>query len=213
MPDIVFRPRGPGIAVLHSVEAAVRSVIGRGLVDAAHVGHVGHSQGGYEAAYLATHSSLFVTTVMGSGISDMISFAGQMHWSSVPEFDHWETGQFRMQVAPWEDMTAMMNNSPLNRIHVMPAKSVLVEIGGEDPTVDMRQGVEFYNYARRAGKNVVMLLYPDEGHSLSKKENAIDYERRILQWFGHYLKGEPAPKWITDGQSWLERKTVLEANK
>ncbi len=213
MPDIVFRPREPGIAVLHSVEAAVRSVIGRGLVDAAHVGHVGHSQGGYEAAYLATHSKLFVTTVMGSGISDMISFAGQMHWSSVPEFDHWETGQFRMQVAPWEDMAAMMNNSPLNKIHVMPAKSVLVEIGGEDPTVDMRQGVEFYNYARRAGKHVVMLLYPGEGHSLSKKENAIDYERRILQWFGHYLKGEPAPKWITDGQSWLERRKVLEASR
>ena len=81
-----------------------------------------------------------------------------------------------MQVAPWEDMTAMMNNSPLNRIHVMAAKSVRVEIGGEDPTVDMRQGVEFYNYARRAGKHVVMLLYPGEGHSLSKKENAIDYE-------------------------------------
>ena len=213
MPDIVFRPREPGVAVLQAVEPAVRAVIARGLVDAANVGHVGHSQGGYEAAYLATHSTLFKTAVMGSGISDMISFAGQMHWSSVPEFDHWETGQFRMQVAPWEDMPAMIKNSPLDKIHVMPAKSMLVEIGGEDPTVDMRQGVEFYNYARRAGKNVVMLLYPGEGHGLGKKENQVDYERRILQWFGHFLKGEAAPKWITEGQSWLERKKALEANK
>ncbi|MEP6780532.1 MAG: prolyl oligopeptidase family serine peptidase [Gemmatimonadaceae bacterium] len=213
MPDIVFRPREPGIAVLHSVEPAVRAVIKRGLIDSARVGHAGHSQGGYEAAYLATHSKLFATAVMGSGISDMISFAGQMHWTSVPEFSHWETGQFRMQVAPWEDMPAMVKNSPLDKINEMPAKSVLVEIGGEDPTVDMRQGVEFYNYARRAGKNVVMLLYPGEGHSLGKKENAIDYERRILQWFGHYLKGEPAAKWITDGQTWQDRKKVLDANK
>ncbi|WP_310568678.1 prolyl oligopeptidase family serine peptidase [Gemmatimonas sp.] len=213
MPDIVFRPREPGISVLHSVEPAVRSVLARGLVDPARVGHAGHSQGGYEAAFLATHSSLFATAVMGAGISDMVSFAGQMHWSSVPEFDHWETGQFRMQVAPWEDVAAMTRNSPITKIHEMRAKSLLIEIGGEDPTVDMRQGVELYNYARRAGKHAVMLLYPGEGHGLGKKENAVDYERRILQWFAHYLKGEPPAAWITDGQSWLERKKLLDANK
>jgi dipeptidyl aminopeptidase/acylaminoacyl peptidase len=95
----------------------------------------------------------------------------------------------------------------------MPAKAMLIEAGSEDGTVDPRQASLFYNYARRAGKHVVMLMYPGEGHGLSKKENQLDYERRILQWFGHYLKGEPAAKWITDGQSALERKALLEANK
>ena len=213
MPDIVFRPREPGIAVRHSVEPAVRAVIARGLVDAANIGHCGHSQGGYEAFFLGTHSTLFKTVVAGSGISDMISFAGQMHWNSIPEFAHWETGQFRMEVPPWDDMDAMRNNSPLEKVHVMPAKSVLIEVGGDDGTVDNRQGVEFWNYARRAGKDAVMLYYPGEGHGLAKRENAADYQRRILQWFGHYLKGEAAPAWITDGQSWLARKALLDANK
>ncbi len=213
MPDIVFRPREPGVSVLHAVEPAVRAVLARGHVDPARVGHMGHSQGGYEAAFLATHSTLFRTAVMGAGISDMYSFAGQMHWSSVPEFDHWETGQFRMQVPPWEDMAAMSRNNPLERVHVMPAQSILIEIGGDDPTVDMRQGVEFYNYARRAGKQAVMLLYPGEGHGLGKRENAIDYHRRITEWFAHYLKGEPPAKWITEGQSWLDRKRILDVNK
>jgi dipeptidyl aminopeptidase/acylaminoacyl peptidase len=213
MPDIVFRPREPGIAVLQAVEPAVQKVIARGLVDPARIGHAGHSQGGYEAYYLATHSKLFATAVAGAGISDMVSFAGQMHWSSVPEFDHWETGQFRMQVPPWEDWAAMIKNSPIDKVNVMPAKSMLIEIGGDDPTVDMRQGVEFYNYARRAGKDAVMLLYPGEGHGLGKRENAIDYERRILQWFAYYLKGEAPAKWITDGQKWTERKAILDANK
>jgi dipeptidyl aminopeptidase/acylaminoacyl peptidase len=212
-PDIRFRPREPGISVLHAVEPAVQAVIARGLVDPANIGHCGHSQGGYEAYYLATHSTLFKTAVAGAGISDMISFAGQMHWSSIPEFSHWETGQFRMQVPPWEDTTAMIRNSPLDKVHVMPAKSILMEIGGDDPVVDMRQGVLFYNYARRAGKDAVLLLYPGEGHGLGKRENAIDYERRILQWFAHYLKGETAAPWITSGQSWLQRKTLLDANK
>ena len=107
----------------------------------------------------------------------------------------------------------MNRNSPLAKVHEMKAKSILIEIGGDDPTVDMRQGVEFWNYARRAGKEAVMLLYPGEGHGLGKKENAIDYERRILQWFGHYLKGDKPADWIVNGQSWIDRKAVLDANK
>ena len=31
------------------------------------------------------------------------------------------------------------------------------------------------------------------------EKNQLDYHRRIVQWFAHYLKGEPAPKWITEG--------------
>jgi dipeptidyl aminopeptidase/acylaminoacyl peptidase len=213
MPDIVFRPRQPGVDAQVSVDAAIRAVVARGLVDPANVGHCGHSQGGYEAYFLATHSSLIKTAVAGAGITNMVSFAGQMHWTSAPEFDHWETGQFRMEVAPWEDWAAMSRNNPIEKVHEMKAQSILMEIGGEDGTVDMRQGVEFWNYARRAGKQAVMLLYPGEGHGLGKRENAIDYRNRILQWFGHYLKGEPAPAWITNGQTWLERKAVLDANK
>lgn len=213
MPDMVFRPGEFGIDTQAAVEGAIQSVIDRGLVDPENIGHCGHSQGGYEAYFLATHSNYIKTAVAGAGITDMYSFAGQMHWGSAPEFDHWETGQFRMAVPPWEDWAAMSRNNPIEKVHVMPAQSILMEIGGEDPTVDMRQGVEFWNYARRAGKHAVMLLYPGEGHGLRKRENQLDYERRILQWFAHYLKGEPAPKWITDGQSWLERKAILDANR
>jgi dipeptidyl aminopeptidase/acylaminoacyl peptidase len=214
MPDIVFRPREPGLGAQYAVEGAVQKVISRGLVDPARVGHIGHSQGGYEAAFLGTHSKMFATTVAGSGITDMISFAGQLHWQGgSAELDHWETGQFRMEVAPWEDFKAMIDNSPLANVQNMPAKSMLLEVGAEDGTVDSRQGSLFYNYARRAGKHVVMLMYPGEPHSLTKKENQIDYHRRINQWFAHYLKGEPAAKWITEGQSALDRKAILDVNK
>ncbi len=213
MPDIVFRPRQFGLDTQAAVDGAIKSVLDRGLVDPANIGHCGHSQGGYEAYFLATHDKYIKTAVAGAGITDMISFAGQMHWSSVPEFDHWETGQFRMEVPPWDDWAAMSRNNPIEKVNAMPAQSILMEIGGDDGTVDPHQGVEFWNYARRAGKQAVMLLYPGEGHGLGKRENALDYEHRILQWFAHYLKGEPAPKWITDGQSWLDRKAVLDANK
>lgn len=136
MPDIVFRPREPGIGTLQAVEPAVRAVLAvlaRGLVDPARVGHMGHSQGGYEGAFLVTHSRLFATAVMGAGISDKVSFAGQMPCANVPEFDHWETGQFRMQVPPWDDPEAMRRNSPLERIHKTPATACSSRSGVRTP--------------------------------------------------------------------------------
>jgi hypothetical protein len=66
--------------------------------------------------------------------------------------------------------------------------------------------VELYNAARRARKNVVLLVYANEDHGLRKKANQIDYHRRIMAWFDHYLKSEAAPTWITEGVRYLDRE-------
>ena len=42
-------------------------------------------------------------------------------------------------------------------------------VGDKDGASDWHQDIEFYNLARRAGKDVVMLVYPGENHSLAKK--------------------------------------------
>jgi len=58
-----------------------------------------------------------------------------------------------------------------------------------------------------------MLVYPGEDHGARKKENQIDYHRRVLQWFGHYLKGEDPPKWMSQGITALEREKILKKNE
>jgi dipeptidyl aminopeptidase/acylaminoacyl peptidase len=213
-PDIVFRGRDPGISVLEAVEPAVRAIVARGLVDSARIGHIGHSWGGYEAAFLPTRSHLFAAGVAGAAITNFLSFNGAVHWSGGnAEYDHWETGQARMDVPPWEDLDAYLRNSPIAKIQDLKTP-LLVEAGDADGTVEWHQSMEFYNSARRAGRpDLVMLLYPGEDHGLRKKENQIDYHRRINEWFGHYLKGEPAPKWISSGVTWLERKELLDGSK
>jgi dipeptidyl aminopeptidase/acylaminoacyl peptidase len=213
-PDIVFRGREPGISVLDAVVPAVKSIIARGLVDSARVGHVGHSWGGYEATFLPTRTHIFAATVAGAPITNFLSFAGAIHWTpGIAEMDHWETGQARMDVPFWEDMDAYLRNSPAAKVHELRTP-ILMEVGDADGTVDWHQGIEFYNFARRAGrKDFILLVYPGEDHGLRKKENQVDYHRRINEWFGHYLKGEPAPKWMKDGVTWLERKSVLDSNK
>lgn len=213
-PDIVFRGRDPGIAVLEALEPAVRSVTSRGLVDSTKVGLVGHSWGGYEATFVPTRTNMFAAAVAGAPITNFLSFAGAIHWTpGIAEFDHWETGQARMDVPPWEDMAAYVRNSPAAKVNELKTP-MLMEAGDADGTVDWHQSIEFYNFARRAGRDdFVLLVYPGEDHGLRKKENQIDYHRRINQWFNHWLKGEPAPKWMTDGMTWAERKSVLDSVK
>jgi hypothetical protein len=71
----------------------VKHVLSRGLVDPGAGRPRRTLAGRLRGRFLGTHSKLFQTTVVGSGITDMISFAGQLHWQGgSAEFDHWETG-------------------------------------------------------------------------------------------------------------------------
>ena len=117
-PDIVFRGRDPGISVLEALEPAVRSVTSRGLADSTKVGLVGHSWGGYEATFVPTRTNMFAAAVAGAPITNFLSFAGAIHWTpGIAEFDHWETGQARMDVPFWEDMAAYVRNSPAAKVN------------------------------------------------------------------------------------------------
>ncbi|HET7619309.1 MAG TPA: prolyl oligopeptidase family serine peptidase [Vicinamibacterales bacterium] len=205
-PDIVFQPREPGLSVLDCVGAAVEAVIRKGVVDPKRIGIIGHSWGGFDASFLATHSQMFAAAVAGAPITDLVSNYGDHHWrQGIAETDHIETGQQRMVVPLWEDPNAYIRNSAVFGAGTMRTP-LLVEVGDDDGTVFWHQGVELYNAARRARKNVVLLVYANEDHGLRKKANQIDYHRRIMAWFDHYLKGEPAPAWITEGVRYLDRE-------
>jgi dienelactone hydrolase len=204
-PDIVFTPREPGVSVVECVTAAVNKVISMGAVDAAKIGVMGHSWGGFDTMYLATHTKLFAAAVSGAGISDLVSNYGNHHWSSgIAETDHIETGQQRMEVPLYEDLPAYIRNSAVFGISTMTTP-LLLEAGDADGTVFFHQSVELYNIARRAKKNVVMLVYNGEDHGLAQRKNQLDYHHRIRAWFDHYLKGETAEPWITEGFSALQR--------
>ncbi len=208
--DIVYRPRDPGVSAVDAVVPAVQSIVDRGLVDPDRVGLVGHSWGGYQAAYIPTQTDIFAASVSGAALTNFLSMNGAIHWRpGLPEMQHWETGQARMDVPFWEDFEAHVRNSPAAHITNLETP-MLVMFGDEDGTVDWHQGIEFYNFARRAGKEMVMLVYPGEDHGLGEEENQVDYHRRILEWFGHYLKGDEAPAWMKEGVSHLARKRKLD---
>jgi dipeptidyl aminopeptidase/acylaminoacyl peptidase len=212
-PDITFQRSEPGLSVADCVTAAVKKVLEKGNVDEKKIGVIGHSWGGFDAAFLATHTHIFAASVAGAPITDLVSNYGNHHWSNgIAETDHIETGQQRMGVPLYEDLPAYIRNSAVFAVSTMTTP-LMIEVGDADGTVFYHQGVELYNIARRAKKNVVLLVYQGEDHGLRKKADQVDYQHRIFAWFDHYLKGEAAQPWITEGQSYLDHQRDLKKVK
>lgn len=210
-PDIIFDAGDPGVSSTTTLEIAVKTVVDMGLVDENRVGLVGHSWGGYQAAYVPTQTDIFAASVAGAGLTNLISMYGAVTpaFGGQAESGHFEVSQERMVNPPWLDIDGYIRNSPVMNIDKLNTP-MLFEVGSDDMNVNRRQGVEYYNAARRAGKQFVLLQYAKEGHGLRQEKNQMDYQNRILSWFGHYLKDEPAEDWIKDGIPYDEQQRRLK---
>jgi dipeptidyl aminopeptidase/acylaminoacyl peptidase len=209
-PDIVYRGRDPGLSAVEALVPAVQRVLDTGMVDPARVGLIGHSWGGYQTAFTVTQSDMFAAAVAGAPLTNLISMYLSIYWNTgSTDARIFEINQGRMEVPFWEDLDAYKRNSPVFHVQTLNTP-LLVAFGDKDGAVDFNQGVELYNAARRAGKNVVLLVYEGENHSLARRQNRLDYHRRIREWFAHYLKGEPAAPWITEGVRHGDRQRELE---
>jgi dipeptidyl aminopeptidase/acylaminoacyl peptidase len=211
-PDVVFQARNPGYSGLDCVTSAVSAVLAKiPDIDAKRVGNMGHSWGGYQSAFYAVHNhGTFAATIAGAPLTDLISMYGYTSGNSgLPETGHYETSQERMQVPLWEDPQAYIRNSTVFSVDSLQTP-LLLEEGDADGNVNHFQSEELYNFGRRLGKNVVYLVYEGENHNVARPESQADYLHRQLEWFGHYLKGDPAPAWITDGESYLARQKILK---
>ncbi|MFV5698683.1 prolyl oligopeptidase family serine peptidase [Flavobacterium sp. ZT3R17] len=195
LPDITYEVGNIGFSALECVEAAVKEVKNLSLIDDAKIGLIGHSFGGSETDFIITQSNLFGCAVAGSATTNYLSsYLSVSQILQIPNFFKMEYGQARMKVSPYENMEYYLKNSPV--IYAANVNTPLLSWTGlKDPQVEPRQSFEFYMALRRLGKTHIMLAYPNEGHGMEKKENAIDLTTKIEQWFDYYLKGMKAPIW------------------
>jgi dipeptidyl aminopeptidase/acylaminoacyl peptidase len=212
-PDIVYRDRNPGLSAVEALVPAVRTVLETGMIDPHRVGIVGHSWGAYQTAFAVTQTDMFAAAVAGAPLTNLISMYLSIYWNTGgTDARIFEVSQGRMEVPFWQDVDSYIANSPVFHIENMDTP-LLVAFGDKDGAVEFNQGVELYNAARRAGKDMILLVYEGENHSLAQRPNQLDYHRRINEWFGHYLKGEPAPDWITRGVRHVDRQRELELQR
>ncbi len=162
---------------------AVNHLVEMGLVDEDRVGVTGGSYGGYASAWCATAlSEHFAASVMGFGVSDLISKFGT---TDIPN----EMYLVHAQSWPWERWQWYLEQSPI--YHVQEAKTPILILHGEDDTrVHPSQSMELHRYLKTVGNAPVrMVMYPDEKHGMSKAASRYDYSLRQIRWMEYYLMG------------------------
>jgi dipeptidyl aminopeptidase/acylaminoacyl peptidase len=206
-PDIVYEIGKPGSSALDDVGSAVRKVIELGYADPARIGLQGHSWGGYQSSFMVTQTDMFAAVVTGAPPTNLVSFYNELYKSTgTVQQGITEIGQVRMGngATPWTAHELYESQSPIHQAEKITTPFMILH-GTADGAVDWHQGLEFYNAARRLGKKVILLSYNNEDHHLGRRENQKDFQIRMKQFFDHYLKGKPAPKWMTDGTPYAER--------
>lgn len=200
-PDIVYDEGFPGTSSLDCITSAVNQVIDLGFADAAKIGLQGHSWGGYQSSFILTQTDLFACVVTGAPPTNLESFYNNLYGSTgTNHHGITEIGQIRMgrNVTPWSDREAYQRENPTFHADKIQTPFMILH-GTVDGAVDWAQGMEFYNAARRLGKEVIFLSYPGEDHHLANEANAKDFQGRMAAYFDHYLKGTDAPEWMVSG--------------
>ena len=208
-PDIYYIDGYPGQSAYNCVMPGVMSLIEKGFVDEKRIGAQGHSWGGYQVAYLATRTNLFAAIESGAPVVNMYSAYGGIRWGSGANRSmQYEHQQSRIGANIWEAPHLYWENSPLFAMEKVTTP-ILIMANDMDDAVPWYQGIEFFIAMRRLGKPAWLLNYNGEPHWAQKVPNRIDFQRRMSQFFGHYLKGEPMPVWMKEGVPATEKDFTL----
>jgi dipeptidyl aminopeptidase/acylaminoacyl peptidase len=174
-------------------------MIAKGYIDEKNIGLQGQSWGGYQTAFLVTQTNMFKAAMAGAPVGNMTSAYGGVRWESgLLRAFQYEKGQSRIGKTLWEDREAYIRNSPVFFLDKVNTPLLLMN-NDADGAVPWYQGIEIYTGLRRMEKPVWLLNYNGDGHNLTRRANQVDLSIRMMQFFNHYLKGEPAPEWMTSG--------------
>lgn len=204
-PDIYYKEGYPGEDAFNCVMPGVTALIEKGFVDEKHIGAQGHSWGGYQVAYLATRTNLFAAIESGAPVVNMFSAYGGIRWTSgLNRSFQYEHQQSRIGKSIWESPLRYIENSPIFTLDKINTP-ILIMHNDDDGAVPWYQGIEFFTGLRRLQKPAWLLNYNEADHWPTKLRDKHDFQIRMAQFFDHYLKGEPMPKWMKEGVPAVEK--------
>jgi len=197
-PDIHFNVGTPHSDMHECINAAIEKVIELGYVDEDRIGYNGFSFGGHTGMYVATQDNKFAAISAGAGVSNLVQgFTVDIVWDGSNEQDYYMTSQGRLATDPTSNTEMYIRESPVFNAQNMNTPLLLYH-GTDDKIVQWEHSFGYYNLLRYLKKPVVFLSYRGEGHGLRKEPNRLDFQRRLKEFFDHYLKGEEPKPWMIE---------------
>lgn len=203
VPDITTEPLRYGPSALNTIDGAARYLKQLRYVDGKKLGGGAHSWSSKLGTYVFTHSR----SLSAMAISEGFLFANPInHALSINEKGHGkENGESRLETAEkgfeygnlwknkatWLDQTAVLNADKVT----MP---LLLYCGGKSSKDYQDQAAQLFTSLYRLEKKTWWLQYDNGSHNLDLSESK-DFTIRFTQYFDHYLKDAPAPRWMTQG--------------
>ncbi|MDR1879364.1 MAG: prolyl oligopeptidase family serine peptidase [Tannerellaceae bacterium] len=198
-PDIHYKTGYPGEDCFNCVMPGITALLSKGYIDEKAIAAQGHSWGGYQVAYLATRTDIFAAIESGAPVVNMFSAYGGIRWGSgLNRSFQYEHTQSRIGATIWETPLRYIENSPLFTMDKVQTP-ILILHNDNDGHVPWYQGIEYFIALKRLQKPVWLLNYPGEVHWPMRMANRIDFQRRMFQFFEHYLRARPMPAWMSKG--------------
>ena len=198
-PDITYVDGHPGKSAEDYINSGVEALKKNKWVNGSKIGIQGQSWGGYQVAHLIGQTDMYAAAWSGAPVVNMTSAYGGIRWGTgMSRQFQYEKTQSRIGKTLWEAQDLYIENSPL---FFMPNVKTPVAImhNDNDGAVPWYQGIEMFMALRRLGKPAWLLNYNNDDHNLENRANRNDIQKRQQQFFDHYLKDAPAPKWMTTG--------------
>lgn len=167
---------------VNDIMAGVDHLIDEGIVDGDKMAVMGWSNGGYLTNALISTNERFKAASSGAGVFDQ-----RLQWMLEDTPGH--VVNF-MEGLPWEKPEAYTHGSSLTHADKIKTPT-LIHIGENDQRVPVGHAQGLYRALKHyLNVPVELIVYPGEGHGLSKYQHRKAKMEWDQKWFNHYVLGK-----------------------
>jgi dipeptidyl aminopeptidase/acylaminoacyl peptidase len=166
--------------------AGVDHLVGRGIVHPDRIGVGGWSYGGVLTNYLVTRTERFAAAVSGASLTGYFAAYG------TDDLQHMWESEFGLPYE-FESRAAYDALSPIYDVAKIETPTLFM-VGEEDARIAASQSEQMYAQLRRrmvdGGPATGLIVYPGQGHAISRPSFVVDRWLRYRAWYDRYLKND-----------------------
>jgi dipeptidyl aminopeptidase/acylaminoacyl peptidase len=168
------------------VLAVVDEVVALGLADAARLGILGLSYGGFLVNWLVGATpGVFAAAVSEAGVTNQVSA-----WANSDSGVEYDRMAHLGDPLTEEGVASLWRQSPLRNVARIRTPLLILQ-GEADQRCQPADNEQLFVALRVLGRTVEYVLYPESHHSFSitgRPDRRIDRHERMLAWFERYLR-------------------------